>query len=1441
MDAGLRKERGVRLNDSNEPLPSELKRQIDQVCAEARQMLIGENWQGLDVYLTTVPRLGWRYFLTELIGIIVRIRPGISSTQVRDWMATEILDAQQYISKILSERQDAEISLVDETGLTRVDSNQGTDDFLVPDKIDNYHVIRELGVGGFGRVVLARDALLKREVVLKLPRLEKFANRDALKSFLDEAQKVATLEHPGIVTVHHVGVFRGQPYIVQQFFSGGDLGQSLKQRSFTFTETAILIANVSDSISYAHQKKIVHRDLKPANILLDSEGRPRVADFGLALHQNQQKFVAGEIAGTLTYMSPEQIRGETHRLDGRSDIWAVGIILYRMLVGELPFRGRELETIREQITQSHPRPLRQMNPSIPVELERICLKCLAKKMNDRYSTASDLAADLRAWVAQPLSNSKEPPAPNVNQEVEVQAPSTDRHRSTGRIAHDSDAVVPKGLVAFDARDQLFFLKLLPGPRDRTGLPEQIRLWKERLESTRGGDTCPVGLIFGPSGCGKSSLVRAGVLPNLAPHARTVFIESTQADTEKRIRDGLRKHFPEIPPELGLPQIVAGPRNGDWLVPGDKVVLVLDQFEQWLQVNDLHLQNPLVEALRQCDGQTVQALILARDDFWMAISRFFQELELPLEEYKNFSAVDLFDIDHARKVLMLFGQAYGRLPADGNLAPDQEKFLDEAIQKLSEQDKIICVRLVLFAETFKFKKWTTEVLRELGDIQEIGTLFLEQTLDASSTNPILRVHLSKLKLVLEKLLPESGSEIKGHYKSNQELASAAGLAIESTDFAKVLDILDRQLRLITPADPDIDRSDESGARMAYYQLSHDFLVPSIRNWLQANLRRSPTGRALLRFKAQSSEWAKSHDDRNLPTFLEFIQFQRHLKLKAMKSTERNFFFRSLRQQSIRGLMLLTVVAAVGSLFLLNNLNSRQKLVAAGIQQLLLVSPEGVPPTLATLENEKPRALAEIKRQLTSDDLSTDQRLQLQISLATLSDDYQTLVPLLDSIDKIPVTQWNNLFLAAAKYPSEISSDLYATLDSTEDPTLKSRLSILLFHLGDHKVFESCLSLQSDLTQRAALELALWESRCPLENYLDYLENHLTNIGRHDELALLINAISQYDLERIAAPDRDHLIKLAKSFFDSSPSGGMHSSCEYLLTQKLNVRDLKKPERRPTNARWKQITCGSEGLDLVLIQPEVFPVDPPPESAAGVPEIDELDTTAFWASKTEISNRMFSAFANLPENKRHFLTPWVQNGDDQAPVTKVTIVQAMAFCNWLSQQNKLTPCFEESIGEKHDSKSGWLKDTAERIPEIREFLEHTNVWNFNPKANGFRLPASIEILQYRFGLGERSFPIEIPGAVELLNRHEWYAGSNWNNFKAPHPIATKLPNFFGLFDANGNADELILLTISGPVSVSQQRAIANFGSDEPDVASAHLMPISLWTTEINIGFRIVKPKD
>jgi len=222
------------------------------------------------------------------------------------------------------------------------------------------------------------------------------------------------------------------------------------------------------------------------------------------------------------------------------------------------------------------------------------------------------------------------------------------------------AVVPKGLRSFDANDADFFLDLLPGPRDTDGLPESIRFWKHRIEE-RDEPTFSVGLIYGPSGCGKSSLVKAGLLPRLARHVLSVHIEATAEDTEARLLKGLRKRCPALPGDLGLTGTLAALRQGAGLDQGQKVVLVLDQFEQWLHARRGEEKTELAQALRQCDGEHVQCVVIVRDDFWMSLTRFMLELHIELVQGQNAAAVDLFDLRHARKVLAAFGQAFGALP------------------------------------------------------------------------------------------------------------------------------------------------------------------------------------------------------------------------------------------------------------------------------------------------------------------------------------------------------------------------------------------------------------------------------------------------------------------------------------------------------------------------------------------------------------------------------------------------------------------------------------------------------------------------------------------------------------------------------------------------------------------------------------------------------------
>ncbi len=167
-------------------------------------------------------------------------------------------------------------------------------------------------------------------------------------------------------------------------------------------------------------------------------------------------------------------------------------------------------------------------------------------------------------------------------------------------------IVPKGLRSFDAHDADFFLELLPGPRDRDGLPESIRFWKGKIEQIDPNQTFKVGLVYGPSGCGKSSLVKAGLLPRLLKHVLPVYVEATPEETEARLLKGLRTACPELSRTLGLVDSLATLRRGRILPPGRKVVLVLDQFEQWLFARRGEENTELVAALRHCDGEHVQA-------------------------------------------------------------------------------------------------------------------------------------------------------------------------------------------------------------------------------------------------------------------------------------------------------------------------------------------------------------------------------------------------------------------------------------------------------------------------------------------------------------------------------------------------------------------------------------------------------------------------------------------------------------------------------------------------------------------------------------------------------------------------------------------------------------------------------------------------------------------
>jgi hypothetical protein len=196
----------------------------------------------------------------------------------------------------------------------------------------------------------------------------------------------------------------GLCYTVTEFIKGSDLAALNQQRRLSPREAAEIVAAVAEALHYVHTQGLAHRDVKPENILIDAQGRPRLADFGLALHEHDQPQRAGEVSGTYAYMAPEQVRGQAHHLDGRADVWALGVVFYELLTGRRPFQAATARDLCDEILHREPKPPRMIDDFLPRELEQVVLRCLQQPIADRYLTAADLAADLRTWLSSPNKN-----------------------------------------------------------------------------------------------------------------------------------------------------------------------------------------------------------------------------------------------------------------------------------------------------------------------------------------------------------------------------------------------------------------------------------------------------------------------------------------------------------------------------------------------------------------------------------------------------------------------------------------------------------------------------------------------------------------------------------------------------------------------------------------------------------------------------------------------------------------------------------------------------------------------------------------------------------------------------------------------------------------------------------------------------------------------------
>ncbi len=262
-------------------------------------------------------------------------------------------------------------------------------------QVGHFKLIRLLGAGAFGAVWLAEDETLGRKVALKL----QLSPEQDVDSLLHEAHTAAGLDHPNIVSIYEVGRDAGRIFVASQYLDGLTLQNLLSQGKPPVRRACELAATVARALHYAHQRGVIHRDIKPSNIILDASGQPCIADFGLAkkLSASQTISFEGQVLGTARYMSPEQAAGRTQQTDHRADLYALGVCLFQMLTGHLPFRGNVQAVLHQKMFEDAPSP-RSLAPTLPRDLETICLKCLERDPARRYESTQELAEELDRYL-----------------------------------------------------------------------------------------------------------------------------------------------------------------------------------------------------------------------------------------------------------------------------------------------------------------------------------------------------------------------------------------------------------------------------------------------------------------------------------------------------------------------------------------------------------------------------------------------------------------------------------------------------------------------------------------------------------------------------------------------------------------------------------------------------------------------------------------------------------------------------------------------------------------------------------------------------------------------------------------------------------------------------------------------------------------------------------
>ncbi len=358
-------------------------------------------------------------------------------------------------------------------------------------QIGRYNIILELGQGAMGAVYKASDPMMDRVVAVKTILASALTGplaSDYRERFFREARAAGRLAHPGIVTVYDVAEQEGTPFLVMEFIEGQTLEKMLETAERFDTERVMEFGQqIAEALDYAHKCGVIHRDIKPANIMITADGRPKITDFGVAKLTAAQVTTTGQLMGTPAFMAPEQFTGA--RVDGRADLFALGVVLYWLVTGDRPFTGETLMAMSYKIVHTEPVPPRKLNPAVPRDLENVILKCMEKDPAARYQSGEALARDLRSMREGRALDT-------LNRERIARAASVEK------TALSATAPMPKSEAAADGLDSAETVAVIqPKSRTGTGSSPGIRAGATALMAPQATVASPQSTVTAPAPAG----------------------------------------------------------------------------------------------------------------------------------------------------------------------------------------------------------------------------------------------------------------------------------------------------------------------------------------------------------------------------------------------------------------------------------------------------------------------------------------------------------------------------------------------------------------------------------------------------------------------------------------------------------------------------------------------------------------------------------------------------------------------------------------------------------------------------------------------------------------------------------------------------------------------------------------------------------------------------